>query len=85
VDLTATLFLPPNFERGKDAPLPCLLWAYPREFKSKVGSTNLSPATPLPLPLSAPPKTPPAPPALGMVAESVHGGSKSKSDCLASW
>lgn len=35
VDLTATLYLPPGYDQAKDGPLPCLLWAYPREFKSK--------------------------------------------------
>ena len=33
VALTATLYLPPGYERG-DRPLPTLMWAYPREFKS---------------------------------------------------
>lgn len=33
VNLTATLYLPKDFKKG-DAPLPMLLWAYPREFKS---------------------------------------------------
>eukprot|EP00955_Chlamydomonas_euryale_P010938 117876-Chlamydomonas_euryale.AAC.1 len=36
VTLTATLYLPPGYDKDKDGPLPCLLWAYPREFKSKV-------------------------------------------------
>ena len=35
VDLTATLYLPPGYDAERDGPLPCLLWAYPREFKSK--------------------------------------------------
>ena len=34
VPLTATLYTPAGFESGKDAPLPTLMWAYPREFKS---------------------------------------------------
>lgn len=34
VDLTGTLYLPPGFAPGKDAPLPVLMWAYPAEFKS---------------------------------------------------
>jgi dipeptidyl aminopeptidase/acylaminoacyl peptidase len=37
VDLTATLYLPPGHDPAKDGPLPTILWAYPREFKSKVG------------------------------------------------
>lgn len=36
VDLTATLYLPPAYDKDRDGPLPCILWAYPREFKSKV-------------------------------------------------
>jgi len=35
VDLTGTLYLPPGFSAEKDQPLPTLLWAYPREYKSK--------------------------------------------------
>ena len=33
--MTATLYLPPGYDKEKDGPLPCLIWAYPREFKSK--------------------------------------------------
>lgn len=33
VDLTATLYLPPDYEEG-DGPLPVLMWAYPTEYKS---------------------------------------------------
>ena len=33
VPLTATLYLPPGYQ-PKDGPLPLLMWAYPREFKS---------------------------------------------------
>lgn len=35
VQLQATLFLPPNYDSSKDGPLPCLVWSYPGEFKSK--------------------------------------------------
>ena len=35
VELTATLYTPPGYNKDRDGPLPCLLWAYPREFKSK--------------------------------------------------
>lgn len=47
IDLTATLYLPEGFDAGKDKPLPVLMWAYPREFKSAAdagqvrGSQNL--------------------------------------------
>ncbi|CAG9466348.1 unnamed protein product [Pedinophyceae sp. YPF-701] len=35
VDLTATLFTPPGYDKDRDGPLPCIMWAYPREFKSR--------------------------------------------------
>ncbi|KAM6579330.1 hypothetical protein CsatA_003104 [Cannabis sativa] len=35
VQLTATLYLPPGYDPSKDGPLPCLIWSYPGEFKSK--------------------------------------------------
>lgn len=35
IDMTATLYLPPGYDREREGPLPCLMWAYPREFKSK--------------------------------------------------
>lgn len=35
VQLTATLYLPPGYDASKDGPLPCLIWSYPGEFKSK--------------------------------------------------
>jgi dipeptidyl aminopeptidase/acylaminoacyl peptidase len=34
VDLTATLYLPAGYDPERDGPLPMLMWAYPREFKS---------------------------------------------------
>jgi dipeptidyl aminopeptidase/acylaminoacyl peptidase len=34
VDLTGVLYLPPGYDKAKDGPLPVLMWAYPREFKS---------------------------------------------------
>jgi dipeptidyl aminopeptidase/acylaminoacyl peptidase len=42
VALTGTLYLPPGYSAEKDGSLPTLLWAYPREYKSKVseGSTS---------------------------------------------
>ena len=45
VTLTATLYLPPGYNKERDGPLPCLLWAYPREFKSKeaAGQNTRSP------------------------------------------
>lgn len=35
VELQANLYLPPGYDPARDGPLPTLLWAYPREFKSK--------------------------------------------------
>ncbi|OEL27843.1 putative glutamyl endopeptidase, chloroplastic, partial [Dichanthelium oligosanthes] len=35
VKLTATLYLPPGYSPSEDGPLPCLIWSYPGEFKSK--------------------------------------------------
>ncbi|KAL5217851.1 hypothetical protein ABZP36_018535 [Zizania latifolia] len=35
VQLTAKLYLPPGYDPSKDGPLPCLVWSYPGEFKSK--------------------------------------------------
>lgn len=35
VQLTATLYLPPGYDSVKDGPLPCLVWSYPGEFKTK--------------------------------------------------
>ncbi len=34
VQLTATLYLPAGYDRDRDGPLPTVMWAYPREFKS---------------------------------------------------
>ncbi|MEM8934417.1 MAG: prolyl oligopeptidase family serine peptidase, partial [Acidobacteriota bacterium] len=33
VQLTATLYLPPGYDKEEDGPLPMVMWAYPREFK----------------------------------------------------
>lgn len=35
VQLTANLLLPPGYDPVRDGPLPMLMWAYPREYKSK--------------------------------------------------
>jgi hypothetical protein len=35
VTMTATLHLPPGYDQARDGALPCILWAYPREFKSR--------------------------------------------------
>jgi dipeptidyl aminopeptidase/acylaminoacyl peptidase len=41
VELTATLYLPPGYNKEVDGPLPCIVWAYPREFKSKDAAGQL--------------------------------------------
>ena len=35
VSLSGTLYTPAGYEAAVDGPLPTILWAYPREFKSK--------------------------------------------------
>src|SRR5690606_2696819 len=34
VELTGTLYLPAGYDAQRDGPLPTLMWAYPREFRS---------------------------------------------------
>ncbi|WP_132999031.1 prolyl oligopeptidase family serine peptidase [Luteimonas arsenica] len=34
IELTADLYLPAGYDAERDGPLPMLMWAYPREFKS---------------------------------------------------
>lgn len=41
VELNGTLYLPPSYDADKDGPLPCLLWAYPREYKTKEAAGQL--------------------------------------------
>lgn len=41
LDLSATLYLPGDFKKG-DAPLPALVWAYPREFKTKEAASQIN-------------------------------------------
>ena len=45
LELTGTLHLPPGYDRARDGPLPCLMFAYPREFVSKeaAGQNRRSP------------------------------------------
>ena len=40
-ELSGTLYLPVNYKRG-DAPLPTILWAYPREFKTAEAAGQVS-------------------------------------------
>lgn len=41
VQLTATLYLPPDYDPATDGPLPCLMWSYPGEFKSKDAASQV--------------------------------------------
>ncbi|MFP4366281.1 MAG: S9 family peptidase [Bacteroidales bacterium] len=47
VNLTADLYLPAGYDPDSDGPLPAILWAYPREFKSSdaAGQVSGSPYT----------------------------------------
>jgi hypothetical protein len=45
--LTASLYTPPGYDKDRDGPLPCILWAYPREFKNKVMEGSSLDASPL--------------------------------------
>ncbi|NND34066.1 MAG: prolyl oligopeptidase family serine peptidase [Saprospiraceae bacterium] len=41
VQLTGTLYLPAKFDPATDEPLPVLMWAYPREYKSKNAASQV--------------------------------------------
>ncbi len=41
VDLAADLYLPSGYDKAKDGPLPVIMWAYPREFKSAADAAQL--------------------------------------------
>ena len=42
VQLTGTLYLPAGYDKEKDDPLPVLMWAYPREYKSAKAAGQVS-------------------------------------------
>jgi dipeptidyl aminopeptidase/acylaminoacyl peptidase len=42
VELSGTLYLPPGYDAGRDGPLPMLMWAYPREFKSAAAASQVA-------------------------------------------
>ncbi len=42
VQLSATLYLPAGYDAARDGPLPALVWAYPREFKSADAAGQVS-------------------------------------------
>jgi len=41
VDLTGDLYLPKEYDRVKDGPLPVFMWAYPREFNSAADAAQV--------------------------------------------
>jgi dipeptidyl aminopeptidase/acylaminoacyl peptidase len=41
VDLAADVYLPKGYDKAKDGPLPVMMWAYPREFKSAADAAQL--------------------------------------------
>ncbi|MBD2778890.1 prolyl oligopeptidase family serine peptidase [Iningainema tapete] len=45
VQLSANLYLPPNYDSTRDGPLPTLFWVYPEEFKDKEFAGQLTKAT----------------------------------------
>jgi dipeptidyl aminopeptidase/acylaminoacyl peptidase len=42
VNLTATVYLPPGYDKERDGKLPTLVWAYPREFKSAAAASQVT-------------------------------------------
>lgn len=42
VQLQATIYLPPGYDKARDGALPFLLWAYPREFGSADAASQVS-------------------------------------------
>lgn len=42
VEMTGTLYLPAGYDKQKNGPLPMLMWAYPREFKSADAAGQVS-------------------------------------------
>ncbi len=42
VDMTGTLYLPAGYDKEKDGPLPMLMWAYPREYKSAEAASQVT-------------------------------------------
>ncbi|MEJ7739172.1 MAG: prolyl oligopeptidase family serine peptidase [Chitinophagaceae bacterium] len=41
INLTADLYLPKNYNAQKDGPLPVIIWAYPREYKSAADAAQI--------------------------------------------
>ncbi|MCC5855191.1 MAG: S9 family peptidase [Idiomarina sp.] len=40
--MSATLFLPAGYDAERDGPLPTIIWAYPREFRSSAAAAQVS-------------------------------------------
>lgn len=40
--MSATLFLPAGYDKERDGPLPTIVWAYPREFRSAAAAAQVS-------------------------------------------
>jgi dipeptidyl aminopeptidase/acylaminoacyl peptidase len=41
VQLSATLYLPPSYDKAKDGPLPFFFWAYPLEYRSREAASQV--------------------------------------------
>lgn len=41
IDLTGDLYLPKGYNKEKDGPLPVIMWAYPREYKSAADAAQV--------------------------------------------
>ncbi len=41
INLTAMLYTPKGYDQSKDGPLPVMMWAYPREFKSAADAAQV--------------------------------------------
>ena len=41
VKLSATVYLPPGYDKAKDGPLPFFLWAYPLEYRSREAASQV--------------------------------------------
>lgn len=41
-ELTGTMYLPPGYDQKRDGPLPFFLWAYPEEFLTQEGASQVS-------------------------------------------
>ncbi|MEO1126610.1 MAG: prolyl oligopeptidase family serine peptidase [Cyanobacteria bacterium J06639_16] len=44
VELSATLYLPPNHNPAQNGPIPTVMWVYPREFKSRDAAAQVTAA-----------------------------------------